>query len=429
MTAVYVILFTVAGVLLTSLPACLPGLHVFNLIAIAIVGLHFAGAHEIILPAGAIVSLCAGMITGFSIFSSIPSIFLAAPDESAFFTVLPGQRFFRRGKGYEAVMLTAAGSTIGIIFICLLIIPAAASTIHILLSVLRSHTKWIIWVVICFMLMSEWPMAGRLRYGGWPKLAEAWKSLCAGLVTFVLSGCLGLLLFHRSPIHMEAAFQNLMPAFIGIFTLPWLLINCLSGRTTAAEAQTMTMSRVEPGLFIHGSISGILGGAFAALIPGVTGGVGGFLAGHASAMRNDRAFLISQGASRTVYYVGSFVLFFLPGISIVRGGASSMLSTVYHPPSCASFYMIIGAITTACATSILLLTPVVRLTTIVIGNVGHRRLSVAGLFTAVLFVFLFTGFEGLLVMLTAAGIGLIPVLYGSRRMNCLGLILIPLAIG
>jgi TctA family transporter len=38
-----------------------------------------------------------------------------------------------------------------------------------------------------------------------------------------------------------------------------------------------------------------------------------------------------------------------------------------------------------------------------------------------------TGWRGLLIALPATGIGLLPVLLNSRRINCLGVILLPLA--
>jgi TctA family transporter len=38
-----------------------------------------------------------------------------------------------------------------------------------------------------------------------------------------------------------------------------------------------------------------------------------------------------------------------------------------------------------------------------------------------------TGRMGVLIMVVSAGIGLLPVLFGSRRMNCLGVILLPAA--
>jgi putative membrane protein len=43
-------------------------------------------------------------------------------------------------------------------------------------------------------------------------------------------------------------------------------------------------------------------------------------------------------------------------------------------------------------------------------------------------VLVVTGPAGLLVAAVATGIGLIPVLWGSRRMNCLGVLLLPLTL-
>ncbi len=39
-----------------------------------------------------------------------------------------------------------------------------------------------------------------------------------------------------------------------------------------------------------------------------------------------------------------------------------------------------------------------------------------------------TGWGGLLICAVATGIGLIPVLWGSRRMNCMGVLLLPIGL-
>ncbi len=82
---------------------------------------------------------------------------------------------------------------------------------------------------------------------------------------------------------------------------------------------------------VQGATSGVLGGLFAAFLPVVTGGIGGFVAGHATAQRDDRAFLVAQGAAKIVYYVGGLLLFFVPGLHLTRGGMAWMVSTRYTP--------------------------------------------------------------------------------------------------
>ncbi len=47
---------------------------------------------------------------------------------------------------------------------------------------------------------------------------------------------------------------------------------------------------------------------------------------------------------------------------------------------------------------------------------------------AVTLVSLFTGLPGIMVMLVAAAIGCIPLAFGGRRLNCLGVVLVPVTL-
>ena len=104
-------------------------------------------------------------------------------------------------------------------------------------------------------------------------------------------------------------------------------------------------------------MAGILGGGFAAFFPVVTGGVGGLLAGHAAAVRDDKVFLISQGASKLVYYVGGLFLFFVPGLNVIRGGGSALLSGVFLPRTHYDYYLVLASIAIAGSVSFLMVGP------------------------------------------------------------------------
>jgi putative membrane protein len=276
------------------------------------------------------------------------------------------------------------------------------------------------------MLMSEWPKGGALGPAGWRKLLDAWRSPAFGLLTFILSGLLGFLLLYRSPVSPEVAFQNLMPGFVGLFTVPWLILNVASRLDIPPQRLPRTLG-LDRAALLQGTAAGTLGGAFAAFFPVVTGGVGGFLAGHATALRNDRAFLFSQGASKLVYYVGGFLLFFVPGLNVTRGGAAWMLRGLYVPHSSRDFFLALAAAAIAGAVSCLLAGPLTRAVVRRVSHSGYRQASWAALVLAVGIVWAITGLPGLLVLAVSSGIGLIPVLFGSRRMNCLGVILLPMA--
>jgi putative membrane protein len=378
-----------------------------------------------LLPPEALLSFTAGMVVGWSVCNAIPSILLGAADESAVFTVLPGQMFLMRGRGYEATLLTAAGWRCGLAVLVAAtpLLPRLLPAAH---AVLRPHYHWMIWCIITLMLMSEWPKEGTRGQGGWRKLLAGWKTPGAGLLTFALSGFLGFILFYRSPVAVDAGFQNLMPAFVGLFGTPWLLLNVAS--RAAIPPQSLGRPPGPAGRTLaQGVAAGVLGGGLAAFLPGITGGVGGWLAGHATGQRDSRVFLVAQGASKAVYYAGALVLGFVPGLRMTRGGAGWLIRGLHAPAGYGDFWTVTGAVALAGAIAFGLVGPLARVAVRISERWAYQRISAAALAFTVALVVAATGGPGLLIMLAATGIGLIPLLYGSRRMNCLGVVLLPIA--
>ena len=416
------LLSAVVGAVAASVLACVPGLHVYNVMGLLVLALHGqALAPDVLVPA------VIGMMVGFSLLSTVPSVLLAAPDESALFTVLPGQKYLMQGRGREGVLITATGGLAALFVLVVGFGPLAPRLLPAVQLVLRPHLHWMIWCVIGFMLLSEWPKVGPIGQGGWHRFLGGWRSLAAGLLTFGLSGLFGFILMFRPPVSHEVAFQNLMPAFVGLFTLPWLILNLISAVAPPPQDKSPGMRKLGAGVVLRGTLAGVFGGGFAAFVPAVTGGVGGFLAGHATAVRDDRVFLVSQGASKLTYYVGGLLLFFVPGLGLTRGGAAWLMRGFREPGFPGDYGLALASVALAGAVAFLLVSPLTRATIWLLERCGYRRLSWAALACACIVVFGMTGWMGLFVAVVGTGIGLIPVLFGSRRMNCLGVILLPLA--
>ena len=62
-----------------------------------------------------------------------------------------------------------------------------------------------------------------------------------------------------------------------------------------------------------------------------------------------------------------------------------------------------------------------------VSRFNYRHVSTVALVVIVLMVLLMTGWIGLFIAAVGTGIGLLPVLFGSRRLNCLGILLLPIA--
>jgi putative membrane protein len=236
---------------------------------------------------------------------------------------------------------------------------------------------------------------------------------------------LGFVLLYRSPVPVGVAYQNLMPAFVGLFAVPWLLQNIIS-RVQIPTQHLAPSLDADWKVFLRGVFAGTAGGLFAAFFPIVTGGIGGFIAGHATAQRDDRLFLISQGACKVVYYVGGFLLFFVPSVHLTRGGMAWMLSGLYTPYTPATFFRASAAVVLCGVISFFMLLPLTRLAVRLVERVDYVCISIVTLMVLMVMVAVVTGPAGLLVAGVATGIGLIPVLWGSRRMNCMGVLLLPI---
>ncbi|MCD6345079.1 MAG: hypothetical protein DRI37_04770 [Chloroflexi bacterium] len=417
------LLWTLIGAAGASLLALVPALHIYNVAGFLLL---LGGVLEPVLSPERMAFLFLGMITGYSMLNTIPSIFLSVPDESTVFMVLPGQKYLMQRRGYEAVVLSGIGGLGGLAALTLLT-PVAPRLFPVVREVLRPHTGWILWTIIAYMLISEWPKGSGRAPAGLRRWWEGWKSLTAGLVTFLLSGLLGFVLMYRSLVPVQVAYQNLLPAFVGLFAVPWVIQNLLA-RIELPPQHIARSVDAPPGAIFQGTAAGVLGGLFAAFFPVVTGGIGGFLAGHATAQRDERAFIISQGASKIVYYVGGFLLFFVPGLHLTRGGMAWMVSTRYSTYTPERYYWATAAVLLAGVLAFFLSLGMTRLLLALTRRVSYRWLSGGTLVILLLVVFGMTGTGGLAICAVATGIGSLPVLWGSRRMNCMGVLLLPIAL-
>ena len=404
-----------AGALAGCVLALLPGLHVYSFAALALL--------LIPLQNDALAMAFLGALVGWATVNTVPMVFLRTTDEAQAMAVLPATRYLLQGRGAEAALLTGAGSLCAMLAIILLA-PALDEIVRPLRAVLQPHLGWMLLAIIVFLLMGEWPRHNDLAGSPMGRLRSAWVYLGAGLLTFCLSGLLGLALFYRNPMPVDAAYQGLMPAFTGLFAVPALLQLMLS-RGRVPQQTTLEMNAAPPQLLLRGAATGVAGGLFATLLPVVTGGIGGLLAGHATAQRDERAFMISLGASKAAYYIGSLMLLFLPGVTAARGGMASMIGSTYVPYGWHSYWLAVAAVGLCGAMSFAFL----WLTTHMAARHAHRWrvqwIAAASLFILCALVMGFTGPAGVVVMIVATGIGLIPLLVGGRRLNCLGILLVP----
>jgi putative membrane protein len=422
MVDIGLIAIALAGVLAGAILALVPGLHVYNVVGVAII---FATRGFLSFSGEGMAMAMIGLIVGWSTLNVIPAVFLFAPDDASAFVVTPATRYLLRGAGVQAVLLIGAGS-LGALLCLVLLSPILDEILRPLRAIFQPHMGWILAAICGFLILGEWPRGNDLAPTPFKRLLSAWVWLGAGLLTFGLSGILGFVLLYRSPIPAEAAFTNLLPAFVGLFAVPSLIQTFFFGRQP--PTQRIGPFDLPPSLLVRGTLTGVAGGLFAGFLPVISGGIGGLLAGHATAQHDERVFMISQGASKVAYYAGSLLLLFVPGLTLTRGGMAWMLSTLYVPYGWHMYSLAVAAIALGGVFAFGLLIMLTRLVARLSVRINTKILAVAALIVTCGVTVGFTGLAGLGVLVVASLIGLIPVLVGGRRMDCLGVLLAPMTL-
>ncbi len=422
MNLIYPLLISLAGTVTGILFSWIPALHIYNILALFI----FIEVQSNFLPLNLIPYFFAGSIVGYTFAGILPAIYFSTNDDSTLFYLLPSQKFLMYGRAHEAVLLSLTGS-LGASFLILIFAIFLPYLLPPLRELLTPHMEWILASIGAFMLLSEWPRTTDRNKTQVGRLKEAWGSLSVGILVFFLSGILGYIVLRGGVMDPETSFQNLMPLFLGLFAIPWLIMNII---TNPIIPEQIVENRVITNYqrILRGIFAGSLGGGLAAFFPVITGGIGAFLSGHATAQRGDDIFLIGQGANRFLYYAGGFLLFFVPFLHIRRGGAAWMLNIFYSPKTYNEYFLMVGIILLSSLISFYFTIKISKLIAKNIHRIPYKKLSIIILIFILFLTFLITDFKGIIILIVASSIGLLPPLFGTRRLNCLGALIFPLTI-
>jgi putative membrane protein len=283
---------------------------------------------------------------------------------------------------------------------------------------------WIIGAVVMFILMSEFPKDFDRGKSKLKKIWVGWTTILAGYLTFLLSSILGIIIFNKTIVPVDRTFQTLGAVFIGMFAASSLLVAIFTHKDIPPQQVTGKVEVKKEEIF-RGGVGGTIGGLFAAFMPAITAGVGALLAGHATAAKGERTFIISQGSNRVLYYVGAIVLFFT-AIGMRKGALTIGMNLFYTPETKTELFIVVAGIAIASAVAIILILLLSRGVLKLIQKVRYQTISVFALICVTLIVFLMLSWQGLIIYAVSTAIGLLPVVFHSRRMNCLAVILVPI---
>jgi putative membrane protein len=435
-----VILFCVFGVITGIATGLLPGLHVNN-IALILLSLSGAiiGGFSFLLSYGITEEFILLLICVFIISTSIshtfhdviPSTFLGAPDEDMALSVLPAHTLLLEGNGYEAVALSAMGSYGAILFCFLLVIPIRFILGEPILAyeTLRQIMLFVLIAISILMIATE---KSKIDDFCKKKYVPSVLGMLFALFVFILSGIFGLIIFEipvDSPIGLNS--PVLFPALAGLFGTPTLLTSLLTKPVIPKQKiKEILIDKKTKKSSILSVTTGSIGGILVSIIPGITSATGTILAMNARGESDKRQTIITLSAVNTAcaFFVVVVLFIILRSRSGATLAAKELIAveewkTVMFPEYLN--YLLI-ALLLGGALSYFLTLKVGKIFAKHFANVPYTKIVTATITMIVILVILFTGLAGLLILVIATLIGLLPVEWGVRRSHCMGILLIPI---
>ena len=391
--------FVLCGVLLGTASGLVPGLHANNF-ALLLAG--FAPA----VPGDPLAVGCAMLAAGVvhTFLDIVPALALGVPDPAMAPTALPGHRLVLRGRGYEALRLSALGSALAVAFAVPLAVPVTLAMERAYPTI--AANLGLVLAVVCLLLVVT---------------ERTPVSMAGAAITLAASGALGLVALDIPAAGVLPAGDMLAPLFAGLFGAP-ILIEALSGEGVPEQddARITTSKRFLLAVAFVGTVSGAVVG----YLPGISSAIAAAAALAFVPGDGPRAFVVASSGVNTANTV--FALFALVALGSPRTGVLVAVERVGVPLALPT---LLGSVAIAAACGFLLVVSVGDWYLDAVGSVDNATLSVSVLAFLCVLVFVFAGLVGLGVFAVSTAVGLLPARFGARRMTCMGVLLVPLAVG
>ena len=328
--------------------------------------------------------------------NAIPNIYLGAPEAGMELSVLPGHRLLLEGNGYKAVALTVIGSLLAIIIIISLT-PLLIPVVEFGYPFIKKLIPYILVLASIFLIYRE-------------KKSRLWA-----LTIYLLAGVLGLATLNLS------LSEPLFPLLSGLFGTSTLILSLL-------EKSKIPKQKIEfPDIKFKEYTRYLSGGTFASIICGFLPGLGSSQAAIISSSfqkkTSPESFLVLVGSIDTAVMVLSFVALY--AIDKARNGSVVVISQILQTFNLDYLIIFLGATLLIGGISTILSLWLSKIFSRIMMRVNYPKLCLSIIIMIVGLVFILTGFLGILVLITATALGLIPTLRNIGKNHLMGCLLFP----
>ena len=387
------ILALIIGIAAGTFTGLAPGIHI-NLVA-AILLSSIASFPSVSLMAAAV--FIAAMSITHTFLDFIPSIYLGAPEEDTFLSVLPGHQLLKDGKGHEAVVLTLYGSLAALIII-LIFTPIFIYFLPNFYNAIKMIIPFLLIFISLYIIFRE-------------------DKFLLSLSVFFLAGFLGLITFNL-PIK-----DPLLPLLSGLFGTSALLVSVkdkpIIQSQQISSIKDIKLTKQE---FFKAAIAATIAAPLCSFLPGIG-------SGHAATIGSEiipqerRGFLFLVGAINTIIIALSFVTIY--AIDKARSGTAAAVKDILKTISLNDLTILIVAMIIAGITSFLIGISISKLFANSLNKINYQTLTKFVIVILFVINIIFTNWLGLIVLVVSTSLGVFAILSDSKRINLMAALILP----
>lgn len=383
-----IIIGSILGIFFGIISGLIPGLHINSTIYVIT---HLPISAEI----NSIIIIISSII--FCFLSILPSTILSLPNSDNFVSILPTQRMYLKGKGFEAILLYLKGAKYSLLYglplliLFLILLPYLS-------KVLKIITPIILILGLIFLVFS--------------------KNNYWGFLIIILSGFIGYLAMNYFPI------QNpLLPLISGLFGVSSLIFILKEKIITTKQKITFPniskSSKLKVGI-LASSLSVIV-----SLFPGLGNGFATYFGAKISKLKEEEYILLNGGISTLVMILSFFVVYSL--------GKSRTASAVFFKDLAKNsfvynYFIIFAIIILSIFLGYYLTIFLSKKILLQSKKIDNRKASYILIVFLHILVLIFSGYLGLIVFWISGLIGYLCILSKNPRILMLACIILPVLI-
>jgi len=385
----------ILGVLTGIISGLTPGIHI-NMISLLVLSASafLIGHFGVNLLTLGVYIIVVGVTHTF--LDAVPSIFLGAPDENTILGVLPGHRYLLKGNGLMAVKLFTIGSFFGLLMGVIMFPLLYLFTKYVYHSI-EGYFALLLIASCVFML--------------WRDEKKLWA-----ILVFSLSAILGMTIFSMN------LKDPLFPLLSGLFGISTLLIS-LKDDNKIPEQNDETYTKLETKKTFLSLVAGNISSFIVSTFPGLSSSIAASMSVQFFKDLGDKGFMMLMGCIGTSSFVLSLVALYT--IDKARNGAVIVIAQLLPEINLDILVVFLIVAVIAGAISTILALWFGRIFSKIISQINYKMLVLTIILFVTALVILLTSWKGLIVLVTATALGLMPGIVKVQRTQSMACLIVP----